>query len=69
MERKNRIVQEATRTMLNEAKLPDIYWREAIYTTVYILNRRQLRLNNDKTPYEQWYGRPTSTKYFRIFGS
>jgi transposase InsO family protein len=26
-ERKNRIVQEAPKTMLNEAKLPYIYWR------------------------------------------
>ena len=29
-------VQEAARTMLNEAKLPDGYWREAIHTVVYI---------------------------------
>ena len=27
VERKNKIVQEAARTMLNEAKLPDGYWR------------------------------------------
>jgi transposase InsO family protein len=67
-ERKNRIVQEAAKTMLNEAKLPDIYWREAIYTTIYILNREQLRVNHDKTPYELWFGRPTSVKHFRVFG-
>ena len=69
MERKNRAVQEAARTMLNEAKLPDMYWREAVYTTVYILNRGQLGVNNDKTPYHLWYGRPASVKYFRAFGS
>jgi hypothetical protein len=45
--------------MLNEAKLPNIYWREAIYTIVYILNISQLRVNHDKTPYELWFGRPT----------
>ena len=55
--------------MLNEEKIPDIYWREAVYTTVYVLNKRQLKINNDKTPYELWYGRPTSVKYFRVFGS
>jgi hypothetical protein len=54
--------------MLNEAKLPDIYWREAVYTVVYILNRGQLRVNYDKTPYELWYGRPTSVKHFKVFG-
>jgi regulator of extracellular matrix RemA (YlzA/DUF370 family) len=69
VERKNRTVQEAARTMLNEAKLPDKFWRDAIYTTVHILNRAQLRPNHDKTPYELWFGRPTSVKHFRTFGS
>ena len=51
VERKNRTVQEAAKTMLNEAKLSDTYWKEAIYTAVYILYRGQLRVNNGKTPY------------------
>ena len=38
-ERRNRTVQEVARTMLNEAKLPNGYWREAIYTNVYVQNR------------------------------
>ena len=66
---KNRTIQEADRTMLNEAKLPDVYWRESIYTLVYILNRGKLRVNNDKTPYQLWYGRPSLVKYFILFGS
>ena len=57
------------RTMLNEAKLPDVYWREEIYTIVYILNRGKLRFNNHKTPHQLWCGRPASVKYFRVFGS
>jgi hypothetical protein len=28
-----------------------------------------LRPNHDKTPYELWFGRPTSVKQFRTFGS
>jgi hypothetical protein len=28
-----------------------------------------LRPNHEKTPYELWFGRPTSVKHFRIFGS
>jgi hypothetical protein len=55
--------------MLNQTKLPDIYWREAVYKFVYILNRGQLRVDYDKTPYELWYGRPTSVKHFKFFGS
>ena len=38
VERKNRKDQEAVRTMLNEAKLSDSFWREAVYIAVYILN-------------------------------
>ena len=38
VERKNRTVQEAARAMLNEAKLLDAYWKEAVYIDVYILN-------------------------------
>ena len=64
----NRTFQEDARTMLNEAKLSNEYWREVVYTTIYILNRGQLILNKDKTPYELWYGTPTSFKYFRVFG-
>jgi len=69
VERKNRIVQEATITMLNEAKLPDIYWREAMYTTIYILNRAQLRVNHENTQYDLWFGIPTSVKHFGVFWS
>ena len=59
VERKNMTVQEAAKTMLNEAKIPDGYWREATYTTVYVQNRGQIRVNSDKTPYELWLGKPT----------
>ena len=69
VERKNMTVQEAAITMLNEAKNPDGYWREAIYTTVYVQNRGHLKLNGDNTPYKPWFGRPASVKYFRVFGS
>ena len=57
------------RTMLNEANLSDAFWREVISTIVYILNRAQIRVNNNKTPYELWKGRPTIVKYFKVFGS
>ena len=55
--------------MLNEAKLLDSFWREALYTVVYILNRGKLRVNKDNPPYELWYGRLSSVKYFKVFGS
>jgi hypothetical protein len=33
------------------------------------LNKRILRSNNDKTPYELWKGIPTIVKHFRVFGN
>ena len=44
VERKNKTIQEVARTMLNEEKLPDVYWREAIYTIVYILRKESSKL-------------------------
>jgi hypothetical protein len=55
--------------MLNKAKLPDKFWRDAMYTAVHIFNQAQLRANHEKTPYELWFGKPTSVKHFRFFGS
>ena len=65
---KNKVFQEAAGTMLNEAKISDKFWRDAIYTTVHILNREQLRVNHDKTPYEIWFDRSILVKHFRVFG-
>ena len=55
--------------MLDESKVPNMYWNEVVHIVVYILNRAQLRVKTKYTPYELWYGHPTSIKNFRIFGS
>jgi hypothetical protein len=33
------------------------------------LNRGQIRVSSYKTPYELWFGRAPSVKYFKVFGS
>ena len=38
VERKNRTLIEATRTMLDEYKTPDIFWAEAINTACHAIN-------------------------------
>ena len=50
------------RTLLNEANMSDRFWGEAIDTTVYIMDRGQIRVNNSKMPYELWKGRHTTVK-------
>ena len=54
--------------MLFENDVPKTFLREAVNTTIYTLNRVQLRKGMDKTPYELWFGYSPSIKYFRIFG-
>lgn len=46
------------RTKLNDSKLYDKFWVQAVDTTVFILNNSLLRNNCDMTPYELWKGRP-----------
>jgi hypothetical protein len=69
VERKNKTVQEMARTMLMDSKLTNVFWVQAVHTTVHIQNRGMLRNNSDKTPYELWKGRPTNVKHFRVFRS
>jgi hypothetical protein len=69
VERHNRSVQQMERSMMNERNIPQIYWVEAIHTTIHILNKDHLRPQSEKTPYELWFGRPASIKHFKFFGS
>jgi hypothetical protein len=47
------ITQEMAQTILMDYKLTDIFWTQAVHTTVHIQNIVMLRNNTDKTPYEQ----------------
>jgi hypothetical protein len=57
------------RIMLMDSKLTNIFWTQAVHTTVHIQNRVMLRNNTDKTSYELWKGRPTNVNHFEVFGS
>jgi transposase InsO family protein len=69
IERKNMTVHEMSQTMLMDSKLIDIFWTQAMHTTIHIQNRVILKNITDKMPYELWKGRPTNVKHFRVFGS
>ena len=60
---------EMARSMLKEKGLPNTFWAEAVYTAVYILNRRPTKSVKDKTPIEAWNGKKPSAKHLRVFGS
>ncbi|GJT40566.1 retrovirus-related pol polyprotein from transposon TNT 1-94 [Tanacetum coccineum] len=69
VERKNRTLQEMSRTMLNEQSLPNCFWCNAVDTSTYILNRILIRAIIGKTLYELLRGRKPTLDYFRVFGS
>ncbi|GJU01739.1 retrovirus-related pol polyprotein from transposon TNT 1-94 [Tanacetum coccineum] len=69
VERKNRTLQEMSRTMLNEQSLPQKFWCNAVDTSTYILNRILIRVILGKTPYGLLRGRKPTLDYFRGFGS
>ncbi|GJU49618.1 retrovirus-related pol polyprotein from transposon TNT 1-94, partial [Tanacetum coccineum] len=69
VERKNRTLQEMSRTMLNEQSIPQKFWCNAVDTSTYILNRILIRPFLGKTPYELFKGKKPSLEYFKVFGS
>ncbi|GJY10817.1 retrovirus-related pol polyprotein from transposon TNT 1-94 [Tanacetum coccineum] len=69
VERKNKTLQEMSRTMLNEQFIPQKFWCNAVDTSTYILNRILIRPILGKTPYEIFRGRKPSLEYFKVFGS
>ena len=68
VERKNRTIVEMTRSMLQSKELSNMYWAEAIRTSVYILNRCPTYSLDGITPYEGWYGKKPNVKHFQVFG-
>jgi transposase InsO family protein len=52
VERKDRKVQEMVGTLLMDSKLTDIFWTQAVHTTVHIQSRVILRNNTNKTLYK-----------------
>ena len=68
VERKNRTLEDISRTMLLENNLSKGFWAEAVSTANYILNRCLIRPILKKTPYELYKGRKPNISYFKPFG-
>ncbi|GJW26871.1 putative ribonuclease H-like domain-containing protein [Tanacetum coccineum] len=68
VERRNRTLIEATRTMLADAKLPVTFWAEAVNTACYVQNRVLVNKSQNKTPYELFNGRFPAIGFLRPFG-
>nr|GEV33308.1 retrovirus-related Pol polyprotein from transposon TNT 1-94 [Tanacetum cinerariifolium] len=68
VERQNRTLVEAARTMLSASKLPLFFWAEAITTACYTQNRSIIILTHDKAVYHIINDRKPSIKHLYIFG-
>ncbi|GJW42817.1 putative ribonuclease H-like domain-containing protein [Tanacetum coccineum] len=68
LERRNRTLIEAARTMLVDSKLPTTFWTEAVNTACYVQNRVIIVKPHNKTPYELFRDKTPALSFMRPFG-
>ncbi|GKB88989.1 retrovirus-related pol polyprotein from transposon TNT 1-94, partial [Tanacetum coccineum] len=69
IERWNRTLIEAARTMLIYAKASLFLWAEAVATACYTQNRSIICLRQGKTPYELLHDKLPDLSFFHVFGA
>ncbi|GJT63827.1 retrovirus-related pol polyprotein from transposon TNT 1-94 [Tanacetum coccineum] len=69
VERRNRTLMEAARTMLIFSEAHLFLWAEVINTACYTQNRSLIRLNYYKTPYELMHDKKPDLSFLYFFGS
>ncbi|KAL8102461.1 hypothetical protein AgCh_027089 [Apium graveolens] len=69
VERKNRTLVEAVRTMLQDANLPTSFWEEAVNTACYTQNKYLINKAHGKSPYSIMSKRKPTVKHLHVFGS
>ncbi|GJW65598.1 retrovirus-related pol polyprotein from transposon TNT 1-94 [Tanacetum coccineum] len=69
VERRNRTLIEAARTMLIYAKAPLFLWAEVVATACYTQNCSIIRLRHGKTPYELLHDKLPDLSFFHVFGA
>ncbi|GKE04002.1 retrovirus-related pol polyprotein from transposon TNT 1-94, partial [Tanacetum coccineum] len=69
VERRNRNLVEAARTMLIFSKAPMFIWVEAIATACYTQNRSLIHTLHNKTPYELVHDKKLDLSFICVFGA
>nr|GEZ12276.1 hypothetical protein [Tanacetum cinerariifolium] len=69
VERRNRTLIEAARTILIYAQAPLFLWAEAVATVCFTQNRSIIRLRHGKTPYELLHNKLPDLSYLHVFGA
>ncbi|GJX54750.1 retrovirus-related pol polyprotein from transposon TNT 1-94 [Tanacetum coccineum] len=69
VERRNRTLVEAARTMLIFSKALMFLWAEAVSTACYTQNRSLIHTRHNKTPYELIHDKKPDLTFLRVFGA
>lgn len=69
IERDNRTISEAAKSMLHLYNIPLKLWAESVHSAVYILNRTINSQVGFTTPYELWFRTKPSVSHYRIFAT
>nr|GFA37396.1 hypothetical protein [Tanacetum cinerariifolium] len=69
VERRNRTLIEAARTMLIYAQALLFLWVEAVATAYFTQNRSIIRLRHEKTPYEPLHNKLPDLSFLYVFGA
>ncbi|GJY91080.1 retrovirus-related pol polyprotein from transposon TNT 1-94 [Tanacetum coccineum] len=68
VERRNRTLVEAARTMLIFSRLLEFLWAKAVATACFTQNQLIIHTRHKKIPYELLRGRKPNVEYFHVFG-
>nr|GEY21827.1 retrovirus-related Pol polyprotein from transposon TNT 1-94 [Tanacetum cinerariifolium] len=69
VERRNRTLVKAARTMMIFSKASMFLWAEVVATTCYTQNRFLIHTRHHKTPYELVHNKKPDLTFFRVFGA
>ncbi|GJZ33387.1 putative ribonuclease H-like domain-containing protein [Tanacetum coccineum] len=69
VERRNRTLVEAARTMMIFSKAPMFLWTTAVATACYTHNRSLIHTRHNKTPYELVHDKKPDLTFLRVFGA
>nr|GFA66058.1 retrovirus-related Pol polyprotein from transposon TNT 1-94 [Tanacetum cinerariifolium] len=69
VERRNRTLIEAARTMLIYTQAPLFLWAVAVATACFTQNHSIIRLRHGKTPYELLHSKLLYLSFFHVFGA
>ena len=67
-EPKNMHIAKIARALMFEKNMPHCYWAEAVYTTVYIMNRTPTAVVHGMTPEEKFTSRKPNFSHLKVFG-